>query len=197
MKEDERKGVSMGSKFESRSGSPLKLLATSLSEDIRITVHGIIVNRIAASIFVPRVLRYFIYRAVGMQLESPNIFYGAQFAARNVKLGKRVFVNTRVIFEDIAPIVIGDDCQIGMEVLFVTSHHEVTDGRISKVPEPRSITVGDRCWIGARAMILPGVTISSDCVVAAGAVVTRDLDAPGIYAGIPARKIRDLQSAAD
>ncbi len=183
----------MDDKFESRSGTKLQMLVASLREDIPISFHGLFVNRIAASIVMPRVLRYAIYRAAGMRLQSANIFYGAQFAARRVTLGQRTFVNTNVKFEDVAPIEIGDDCQIGMEVMFVTSHHDFRDGRISKVPEPRKIVVGDRCWIGARATILPGVEIASDCVIAAGAVVTRSVSEAGVYAGVPARKIRDLK----
>lgn len=179
--------------FDGRQGSALQLLAVSAREDIAIGAHGVLVNRLAASIVVPRAVRYFIYRIVGMKVETPNIFYGAQFASNRVRLGKGTFVNTNVHFEDVAPISIGQDCQIGMEVLFVTSHHEMRDGRISKRPEPRPIVVGDRCWFGARATILPGVTIADDCVIAAGAVVNRDCTESGLYAGIPAKRIGALK----
>lgn len=53
-------------------------------------------------------------------------------------------------------------------------------------------TVGDGCWIGANATILPGVTVAPGCVIAAGAVVTKDTEPDGLYAGVPARRVRDL-----
>ncbi len=54
------------------------------------------------------------------------------------------------------------------------------------------VTIGDRCWIGARAVVLAGVTICDDAVVAAGSVVTRSIDEPGMYAGIAARRVVEL-----
>lgn len=172
--------------------SKLSLLRESLAQDVVIAVHGLFVNRIAASIVMPRIGRYVIYRLAGMKLQTPNIYFGVQFATNRTRLGKDTFVNTNVTFEDVAPIVIGDDCQVGMEAMFVTSHHSTENGRISKVPEPRAITVGDRCWIGARATILPGVNIGHDCVIAAGAVVTKDCEPYGVYGGVPAKRLKDL-----
>ncbi|WP_249354641.1 DapH/DapD/GlmU-related protein [Rhodococcus sp. USK13] len=54
--------------------------------------------------------------------------------------------------------------------------------------------VGDGCWIGAGAIILPGVTVGEGCVVGAGAVVTRDCSPNGLYVGSPARRVRDLDT---
>ena len=54
------------------------------------------------------------------------------------------------------------------------------------------LVVSSGCWIGARAVLLPGLTIGEGCVVGAGAVVTKDCLPIGLYAGIPARRIRDL-----
>ena len=122
------------------------------------------------------------------------MFFGAQFAQKKVRLGQGTFVNANVHFEDVAPIVIGTDCQIGMEALFVTSHHSTVGGRLSKIPEPRPIHVGDGCWIGARAIVLPGVTIGHDCVIAAGAVVSKDCEPYGVYAGVPAVRRKDLST---
>ncbi|WP_447643573.1 acyltransferase [Nocardioides zeae] len=52
--------------------------------------------------------------------------------------------------------------------------------------------IGNGAWIGARALILPGVSVSEGCVIAAGAVVNRNTEPHGLYAGVPARRIRDL-----
>jgi maltose O-acetyltransferase len=76
--------------------------------------------------------------------------------------------------------------------MVVTSHHPtLPDGTVSRVAEPRPVTIGDRVWVGARAQILPGVRIAADAVIAAGAVVTKDCPVAGVYAGVPARLIRE------
>jgi acetyltransferase-like isoleucine patch superfamily enzyme len=54
------------------------------------------------------------------------------------------------------------------------------------------VTIGAGCWIAARSVIMPGVTIGDGCIVAAGAVVLEDCEPDGLYAGVPARRIRDL-----
>ena len=60
-------------------------------------------------------------------------------------------------------------------------------------PEP--VVIGDGTWIGAGAIILPGLTVGAGCIVAAGAVVTKDCTPNGLYAGVSARRIRDLDEA--
>ena len=55
--------------------------------------------------------------------------------------------------------------------------------------ESAPVTIGNRCWISSNTIILPGVTIDNGCVIACGAVVTKDCDEYGVYAGIPAKKI--------
>jgi maltose O-acetyltransferase len=167
-------------------------LIQSLCEDFVTASHGVIINRVAGSMAMPRIGRFLIYRLFGLKVRSPNIFYGVRFTGNRVSIGKNTFVNTSVQFEDVAPIRIGDDCQIGMEVLFVTSHHEFHDGILSKDVVPLPIEVGNRCWVGARATILPGVSIGDGCVIAAGAVVAKSCEPQGLYAGIPARRVRDL-----
>jgi len=98
-----------------------------------------------------------------------------------------------VFFDGSAPIHIGKNCGIGMEVLFCTSTHLPGPPTERAGPvHPQPITVGDGCWIGARAVILPGVTIGEGCVIAAGAVVHRDCAPNSLYAGVPARRIKEL-----
>jgi maltose O-acetyltransferase len=116
------------------------------------------------------------------------------FSSSAVKLGA-CYLNSDVHFEveEPATIEIGDGCAIGPETMFVTSHHEYGDqwqrsGRSSG----RSIRVEPGCWLGAKVLVLPGVTIGTGCVVAAGAVVAKDCDPNGLYGGVPARRIKDL-----
>ena len=92
-----------------------------------------------------------------------------------------------------APVHIGDRCDVGPGVEFITGTHAV-GGPPRRAGEgtARPIDVEDGCWIGARATILPGVEIGDGCVVAAGSVVTDDCEPDGLYGGIPARRIREL-----
>ncbi|MGA8114955.1 MAG: DapH/DapD/GlmU-related protein [Actinocatenispora sp.] len=149
-----------------------------------------LLNGIVGSTLVPRPLRWAAYRAAGAKVATGNIFPGLHLAgpARNLSIGADTFVNIGCFIELVAPVRIGADCQLGMQVLIATSHHESDeDGRISRRPVGRPVIVGDRVWIGARAVLLPGVTVADDAVVAAGAVVTGDCPEPGVYAGVPAR----------
>ena len=144
---------------------------------------GVFVNGLLGWDAVPRVLRWLGYRLAGARIDTPNVFGSAQLHGplRNIRIGPGTFVNREVYLEAVAPIEIGRDCQLGPQVMVVTSHHpRAADGGVSKVPEGRAVRIGDRAWIGARALILPGVTIGADVVIGAGAVVTRDCVKPGV-----------------
>ncbi|WP_308493924.1 acyltransferase [Microbacterium terrisoli] len=79
--------------------------------------------------------------------------------------------------------------------MFVTATHVVGDAtRRAAAATSAPIVVGDGVWIGARAIILPGVSIGDGCVIAAGAVVARDCEPHGLYGGVPAMRIRSYES---
>jgi maltose O-acetyltransferase len=154
-----------------------------------ISVGGLI-NQLLASDFMPRPLRVLGYRALGMRTQTANIFPGLRVAGslRNVSIGSGTFINRECLLEAVGPVSIGRGCQLGPQVALITSHHSWTpDGKISRVSEGRAVRIGDRVWLGARSMVLPGVTIGDDVAIAAGAVVTKDCREPGLYAGVPAR----------
>jgi acetyltransferase-like isoleucine patch superfamily enzyme len=86
-------------------------------------------------------------------------------------------------------ITIGRDCAIAREVIIRdTDAHQLAGG---EHPESAEIRIGDRVWIGTRAIILKGVTIGDGAVIAAGAVVTKDIPPRSLAAGVPARVIRE------
>jgi acetyltransferase-like isoleucine patch superfamily enzyme len=120
---------------------------------------------------------------------SPNVWFGS----RRVSIAENTFINYGCMFNTSAPISIGKNCDVGMGVLFATSTHELggPTHRAGKAC-PKPISVGDGVWVGARAVILPGVRIGSGAVVAAGAVVVGNIESNSLYAGVPAKKIRDL-----
>ena len=110
---------------------------------------------------------------------------------RNIKLGRNVFINSGCCFQDQGGIELGDGCMIGHQVVIATLNHDLMpERRASMIPE--KVTLGRNVWVGAHATILPGVTIGDDSVVAAGAVVTKDVPANCVAAGVPARVVKRL-----
>jgi maltose O-acetyltransferase len=113
------------------------------------------------------------------------------FESEHVSIGAGTWVNACCWFEGHGRITIGRDCLLGPEVMIVTSVHAIgSDGQVAREPSYREVRVGDRCWLGARAMIMPGMTIGAGTVIGAGSVVTKDCEPGAIYAGVPARRIR-------
>jgi maltose O-acetyltransferase len=108
-------------------------------------------------------------------------------------IGARGFVNFGLVALDVAPITIGDDCQIGPNVQLLTAYHPTEpEPRRAKLEAAAPITIGDNVWLGGGAIVLPGVTIGDDSVVGAGSVVTKDVPAGVLAVGNPARVLRTL-----
>jgi maltose O-acetyltransferase len=106
----------------------------------------------------------------------------------NIRAGRRLFVNFDCVFLDCAPITLGDEVLIAPGVHLYTATHPMDhDTRAKNLEFAKPITIGHRVWIGGRAIILPGVTIGDRAVIAAGAVVSRDVPADTVVRGVPAR----------
>ncbi len=111
---------------------------------------------------------------------------------KNIRLGKRVFINSGCCFQDQGGIEIGDDVLIGQQVVIATLNHDLApEKRGNMIPKP--VKIGDKVWIGAHATILAGVTIGEGAVVAAGAVVTKDVPPRVVVAGVPAKIIKKIE----
>ena len=112
----------------------------------------------------------------------------------NVHIGARTFVNYNLVALDVAPIRIGEDCQLGPGVQLLTPTHPVEpQPRRDKLEAAEPITIGDNVWLGGGVVVCPGVTIGEDSVVGAGAVVVRDLPPGSVAVGNPARVVRTLR----
>jgi len=112
---------------------------------------------------------------------------------RSISVGKGVFINACCHFQDHGGVTLGDGCQIGHNVVFATLNHELAPAaRAATRPAP--IVLGRNVWVGSNATILQGVTIGDNAVVAAGAVVTKDVAADTIVGGVPARTIRRIDT---
>nr|WP_315189661.1 sugar O-acetyltransferase [uncultured Flavobacterium sp.] len=110
---------------------------------------------------------------------------------RHIQLGKNVFINHGCSFLDLGGITIEDDVLIGPKVNFITENHPI-DPRKRKNLDLKSIVIKKNVWIGANATILPGVTIGENSIVAAGAVVNKDVPSNVIVGGVPAKIIKSI-----
>ncbi|MDR2234833.1 MAG: sugar O-acetyltransferase [Chryseobacterium sp.] len=110
---------------------------------------------------------------------------------RNIRLGQNVFINFDGIFLDLGGITIEDNVMIAPKVSLLSEGHPISpEDRHSLVPG--HIHIKKNAWIGANATILPGVTIGENAVVAAGAVVNRDVPDHAVVGGVPAKIIKTI-----
>lgn len=112
---------------------------------------------------------------------------------KNIHVGEDFLANYNVTILDIAPVRIGDYCLIGPNTLISTVGHPLSPkGRREKLAQAKPVTIGNDVWIGGNCTILPGVNIGNNVIVAAGAVVSKDVPDNCVVAGVPAKKIKDL-----
>ena len=110
---------------------------------------------------------------------------------KNTKIGKNVFINFDCTFLDLGGITIDDNVLIGPKVSLLSEGHPISPDERRSLATGR-IYIKKNAWIGASATILPGVTIGENAIVAAGAVVNRDVPSNTIVGGIPAKFIKNI-----
>lgn len=114
---------------------------------------------------------------------------------RNIEFGENVFLNFNCVFLDVARIIIGSNVMFGPNVQLYTATHPLDAARRREGLElGKTITIGNDVWIGGHAVICPGVTIGNESVVAAGAVVTRDVPGKVVVGGNPAGIIKEIKT---
>lgn len=120
--------------------------------------------------------------------------------ARNIVIGERVSIGSRC-FLWAGPvdgkIIVGDDVLFGPEVLVTAANYRFNDGApvTRQKMDEADVVIGDDVWLGARSIILPGVTIGDGAIIAAGAVVRGDVPAYAIAAGVPAKIVGKRETA--
>jgi maltose O-acetyltransferase len=165
---------------------------------MREIVRDVVVNTWSASLLTPRHLRWVLLKLYGVRIERAYVGGRCWFGGPEVTIKASAYVNRGVFFDGLSSITIGRRVHLGMQVMILTGSHELGDSscRAGEL-KPQPVVIGDGCWIGARAVIMPGVVIGAGTVIAAGSVVTGTCDADALYAGVPARKVRSLISAAE
>lgn len=153
-------------------------------------------NLVAASAFWSSRRRAQILRSAGVAIGSgTKVNPGISFIGdpTSLRIGSEVFINSQLLVGANAPITIADGASIGPRVTLVPTTHELGPetkraGAVIAAP----IVIGRGAWLGAGVTVISGVTIGAGCVVAAGAVVVSDLEPNGVYAGVPAKRVREL-----
>lgn len=130
---------------------------------------------------------------IGKEIDESTAIFPPFYTnfGRSISLGKNVFINHACSFLDMGGITIEDDVMLGPRVNLTSENHPL-DPLDRKTVLPGHILIKRNAWIGAGATILPGITIGENAVVAAGAVVNRDVPANTVVAGVPARVIKEI-----
>jgi len=112
---------------------------------------------------------------------------------KHIRVGKRFFANFGLTVLDEAYVTIGDDCFMGPHVqIYCACHSTNPSERNTRMEWAKPVTIGNSVWIGGNVTILPGVTIGDRAVIAAGAVVNKDVPANTIVGGVPAKIIKTI-----
>jgi maltose O-acetyltransferase len=181
---------------ESREFLRTKLRSISFASIVRLQIEALVV---AAVGWIPGIpgffIRFLCYRALfaelrGMAWIQPGVTF---VETHNLHVGRHFGCNTGSYINALGGIRIGDYVLIGSNVTFSAGEH-ATDGATPPVfarpAVPKQISIEDDVWIGAGAVIMPGITIRRGTVVGANAVVTHDTEPYSVMAGVPARKLR-------
>jgi maltose O-acetyltransferase len=122
------------------------------------------------------------------------VWYGD--VARNIRIGRNCFISRDISLDPSASVSIGNNVVIGQEVSIITAGHHIA-GPYQRAGALRAepVSIGNGTWIAARVTVLPGVNIGNGVIVAAGAVVARDVPDNVLVGGVPARVLRPLDTA--
>lgn len=141
----------------------------------------------------PEEVREIFSQIIGKPVPASFILFPPFYAnfGKNITIGEGVFINTGCHFQDQGGITLGDGTFLGNNVVLTTMNHDF-DPENRRTTYPAPIVTGKNVWIGSSATVVPGVHIGDGAIVAAGAVVTRDVPPNTLVAGVPARVVKTI-----
>lgn len=141
----------------------------------------------------PEELREIMGRLTGKRIDDTFRLFPPFYTdfGKNITIGKEVFINSGCHFQDQGGIEIGDGALIGHNVVLATINHDLDPAKNRK-NHYAPVKIGSHVWIGSNATVLPGVTIGDWAVVAAGAVVTKDVPPMTVVGGVPAKVLKQI-----
>jgi len=145
--------------------------------------------------FIPsHLFRLFVYRLAGVKIgKGARIHYACRFfQPKNIKIGKDTIIGDHAFLDGRAPLTIGNHVDIASQVLIYNSKHDIDSEDFRPVEE--KVEIEDYVFIGPRTIIMPGVKIGKGAIVAANAVVTKDVPPFYVVGGVPARFIRERKN---
>lgn len=171
---------------------PEKAGLRELVSDIQ-TVNQPLVQELNTQVQTMQSTRSLLEKITGQALDETvevNVPFQTDFG-RHIHFGKNIYINKDVFMTDLGGIFIGNDVLIGPRAKLISVNHPLNPSDRHKL-ELKSVVLERNCWIGADATILPGVTVGENAVVAAGALVTKDVPANTVVAGVPAKVIKEI-----
>lgn len=138
-------------------------------------------------------IRQLFSKLTGKEIDDGFVLFPPFYTdfGKNITIGRNVFINSGCRFQDQGGITVGDDTLIGHNAVITTLNHDFVPERRSDM-YPAPVVIGSRVWMGANVTIVPGVTIGDNSVIAAGAVVTKNVPPNVVVAGVPAKIIKSI-----
>jgi maltose O-acetyltransferase len=183
----------MGTRQSLLGGRPGRVAEGPAARTLRRMVahSAFLVSLLLGDDWVGRRLRVVLLRMCGAHIAAGASVHGGGYISdpRNLVMGRGCFLNRNCYLDLTARLVLEDGVVVGHGVTFITTEHRGLPLQRG-VDTSRAIRLEERCWIGANATVLPGVTVGRKAVVAASALITVDVPPGSLVGGVPARTIR-------
>lgn len=188
---------SSGLQFRDKMGRKLGIIAAlgKIFNRLRAYLEDVDLFILRLAGFVPiHTIRFIFYTLEGVKMgPGVHIHMGTQFfKPENISVGEGTIIGQNAFLDGRAKLEIGKFVDIASDVMIYNSEHNINAEDFS--PTYGDVSIGDYCFIGPRVIILPGVKIGKGAIVAAGAVVTKDVEDFKIVGGVPAKEIGDREN---
>ena len=168
---------------------------TTRPRSIRRLVDGLMLKMVKKTGFLPsQTIRLFIYRHVFfVNMGQGVVIYGGTELRRphRITIGEGTIIGDSCVLDGRKGLSIGCHVNISSEARIWTEQHDVNDPSFGTAASSGAVSIGDRCWISSRSVVLPRTNVAEGCVLASGSVLTKSTEPFGVYGGIPARRIAE------